>query len=264
MDGWLEWWVDESCKRHDNVFPVPYFSITCETLSLSEISRPNSIDRLKIALLPPSSVRGFPQSTDSHLDWGGERGFQDSTKVVERSPDEIDSKQSYRYVDPPRSSLSYKRESGKPKSHFCVASTSHTMNNILPIFLQTNVVTTEAKEITSERVKNPRFCNFGDLYKYLDRKRSGWKLLRAQKSWRISVIPSSRTISSSRVKTQGSEGGRKEKKFASTSISKEGIGLKIHVASPSQLSSLFPLSELRGVGAGEKGSGLYMVVGRLF
>ncbi|CAL9100809.1 unnamed protein product, partial [Musa textilis] len=79
-------------------------------------------------------------------------------------------------------------------------------NNILPTFLQTNIVTTEAKEITSDRVKNPRACNFGDRYKYLDMRRSGWKLLRAQKSWRISTIPASPTISSSRVR-QRSEGG---------------------------------------------------------
>ncbi|CAL9180136.1 unnamed protein product, partial [Musa hybrid cultivar] len=255
-DGWLRWWVDESRKRHDNVSPLRYFSSMCEPLSLSEISSPKSIDRLKIALLPPSSVRGFPQITDSHLDWGGATGFQDSTKVVERSPNEVDPFRSC-FSNACRSCTRIRLKSYRIASEFGKAVISNFLsNNILPTFLQTNVVTTEAKEITSERVKNPRACNFGDLYKYLDRRRSGWKLLRAQKSWRISAIPSSPTISPSRVKTQGSEGGRKEKKFASTSTSKEGIGLQIHVASP-PLYSLFPLSELRC-------SGSYIVVGRLF
>ncbi|CAL9122139.1 unnamed protein product [Musa acuminata var. zebrina] len=109
----------------------------CETLSPSEISSPKSIDRLKIALLPPSSVRGFPQITDSHLDWGGATGFQDSTKVVERNPNEVD----------PFSSLKTVRVDTLRDPHFLFLH-----NNILPTFLQTNVVTTEAKEITRERV----------------------------------------------------------------------------------------------------------------
>ncbi|CAL9059215.1 unnamed protein product [Musa banksii] len=131
-----------------NVSPLPYFSSMCETLSLSEISSPKSIDRLKIALLPPSSVRGFPQITDSHLDWGGATGFQDSTKVVERSPNEVDLRATFLGVVLVYSSIIPRSEKPEPQNpHFLFLH-----NNILPTFLQTNVVTTEAKEITRERV----------------------------------------------------------------------------------------------------------------